>query len=108
MKRAKPKRAAKTIRSWAQARALLERWRRNLTNVNVELKRPRAIDAVPIDFLRGEPAGRAGPAKHKFRGRLIYFTAADVTIRRPSGAILVVDHYEIAALSDGKARLAPP
>ena len=39
----------------------------------------------------------------KFRGQLIFFTKDDVTIRRPSGAILVIDNYEIAALSDGKA-----
>jgi hypothetical protein len=75
--------------------------------VSVELKRPRAIDIVPIDFLRGEPAGRDGPGKQKFRGRLIYYTSADVTIRRPSGAILVIDNYEIAALYDGKTRLEP-
>jgi len=34
---------------------LLERWRRNVAHIDVELKRPPAIDAVPIDFLRGEP-----------------------------------------------------
>ncbi len=90
-----------------QGRPLLERWRRNCSRIQVELKRPRAIDVVPIDFLRGEPAEHAGPARRKFEGRLIYYTSADVTIRRPSGAILVADHYEIAALSDGKTRLEP-
>jgi len=107
MKQAKRKFAKRIVRSWAKGRALLERWRRNCSAVRVELKRPRAIDVVPIDFLRGEPAERAGPARQKFSGRLIYYTSADVTIRRPSGAILVVDHYEIAALSDARTRLEP-
>ena len=61
----------------------------------------------PIDFLRAEPVKDEGPAKRKFRGRLIYYTSADVTIRRPSGAILVIDNYELAALSDNKSRLEP-
>ncbi len=107
MKRGKRGSAKRIIHSWPQGRALLERWRRNCSRVQVELKRPRAIDVVPIDFLRGEPVERQGPAKRKFPGRLIYYTNADVTIRRPSGAILVVDNYEIAALSDAKARLEP-
>jgi len=107
MKRAKRKLSRRIIRSWKQGRALLEHWRRDCANVSVELKRPRAIDVVPIDFLRGEPTGREGPARLKFRGQLIYHTGADVTIRRPSGAILVIDIYEIAALSDGKTRLEP-
>ena len=73
----------------------------------MELKRPRAIDIVPIDFLRGEPVERQGAPKQKFRGRVIYFTSADVTLRRPSGAVLVIDSYEIAALSDATSRLEP-
>ena len=107
MKRAKPKAVRKIIHSWRQGRALFERWRRNCTNVQVELKQPRVIDVVPIDFLRGEPVDRPGAARRNFQGRLIYFTAADVTIRRPSGAILVIDNYEIAALSDDKSRFEP-
>jgi len=75
--------------------------------VRVELKRPRVIDDVAIDFLRGEPVERQGPAQQAFAGRLIYFTSADVTIRRPSGAILVIDNYEIASLADRKARFEP-
>jgi len=35
---------------------------------------------------------------------LIFFTKDDVTVRRPPGAILVIDSYEIAAISDGKTR----
>ncbi len=85
----------------------MERWRRDGSSVRVELKRPRVIDVVPIDFLRGEPVKRQGPGKRMFAGRLIYFTTADVTIRRPSGAILVIDNYEIAALADRKARFEP-
>ena len=107
MKRAKTRLSPRIIGSWRQGRALLERWRRDTANVSVELKRPRAIDVVPIDFLRGEPARREARTRLKFRGRLIYHTGADVTIRRPSGAILVIDIYEIAALSDGKMRLEP-
>jgi hypothetical protein len=41
----------------------------------------------------------------RFWGQLIYFTKEDATIRRASGAILVVDSYEVASLSDRKTRL---
>lgn len=95
------------VRSWKQAQALLERWRKSLTNVQAELKQPRVIDAVPIDFLRGESVEGEGQPKQKFRGRVIFFTRADVTIRRPSGAILVIDNYEIIAISDSKTRFEP-
>ncbi|HLB88941.1 MAG TPA: hypothetical protein VJK29_14905 [Terriglobales bacterium] len=94
----------RVIRSWKQARLLLEAWRKKLTNLQVELKRPRAIDAVPVDFLRDEPPEREGKPTQKFRGQLIFFTKEDVTIRRSSGAILVIDSYEIAAISGGKTR----
>ncbi len=107
MKRTKTRPARQIIRSWAQGRALLERWRKNCSTVRVELKRPRVIDVVPIDLIRGEPIEHQGPGKRKFQGRLLYFTSADVTIRRPSGAILVIDNYEVAALSDAQARLEP-
>jgi hypothetical protein len=36
--------------------------------------------------------------------RTIYFTNADLTMRRPSGAILVIDRYEVGSISDGKTR----
>ncbi len=101
------RRAKKTIRSWKQAKALLERWRRDLATVDVELKRPRVIDVVPIDFVSGEPVEREGTAKRRFRGQVVYFTNADVTVRRSSSAILVIDNYEIAAMSDGKKRFEP-
>ena len=85
----------------------MERWRRTLATVGVRLKRPRVIDVVPIDFVSGEPVERQGKPSRTFRGRLIYFTNADMTIRRPSGAILVVDNYEIVSISDGKLRFEP-
>jgi hypothetical protein len=101
------RRVKKTVRSWKQAKALLEQWRRDLASVNVELKRPRVIDVVPIDFVSGEPVEREGTLTDRFRGQVVYFTNADVTVRRSSGAILVIDNYEIAAMSDGKKRFEP-
>ena len=107
MKRPAHGRRRRTIRTWKKAQALLERWRRNLASVQVELKQPRVIDVVPIDFVSGEPVERKGTPTHKFGGQLIYFTNADVTIRRPSGAILVVDRYEVVTISDGKTCFEP-
>lgn len=106
MKRARKARL-RILRSWAKAQAQLKRWRCDTANLQMELKRPRVIDVVPIDFLRGEPAEQTGEPTTKFRGRLIFYTAVDITIRRPSGAILVIDLYEVAALSDGKTRIEP-
>ena len=107
MRRAKRKQGRETIRSWKQAKPLLERWRKNLTTVAVELKQPRVIDVVPIEFVGGEPVERKGEPKQKFRGQLIYSTSDDVTIRRPSGALLVIDNYEIVAISNEQARFEP-
>jgi len=105
VKRTKRKPVKKrVIRSRGRAQALFEGWRKKLTKLQVELKRPRVIDAVPIDFLRDEVPERQGQPTQKFSGQLIFFTKDDVTIRCPSGAILVIDNYEIAAISDGKAR----
>jgi hypothetical protein len=101
------RRAKKTVRSWKQAKSLLEKWRRDLANVNVELRRPRVIGVVPIDFVSGEPVEREGTPTNRFRGQIVYFTNADVTLRRSSGAILVIDNYEIAAMSDGRTRFEP-
>lgn len=101
------RRAKKTIRGWKQAKLLLERWRRELVNINFELKRPRVIDVVPIDFVSGEPVEREGSPTNRFRGQVVYFKNADVTVRRPPGAIPVIDSYEIAAMSDGKKRFEP-
>ena len=101
------RRAKQTIRSWKQAKPLIQRWRRELANIKVELKQPRVIDVVPIDFVSGEPVQREGTSTNRFGGQVVYFTNADVTVRRPSGAILVIDNYEIAAMSDGKKRFEP-
>jgi hypothetical protein len=101
------KRGRKAIYSWKGARPLLEQWREDLRTLTVELKRPRVIDTVPIDFVSGEPVEREGKPTTTFRGQLVYFTNADLTIRRPSGAILVIDRYEIITISDGKKRLEP-
>ena len=74
----------------------------------MELKQPRVIDVVPIDFVSGEPVEREGTPTNKFRGQLLFLTNADLTIRRPSGAILVIDRYEVVAISDEKTRFEPP
>ena len=107
MTRAKERQQRKTIQSWKAARARLERWRKDLRTLTVELKQPRVIDVVPIDFVSGEPVERKGTPTRKFRGQLVYFTSADLTIRRPSGAILVIDRYEVVAIYDGKTRFEP-
>ena len=107
MTRAQRKQGKKAIHSWRDARPLLEQWRVDLRTLTVELKQPRVIDMVPIDFVSGEPVEREGKPTTTFRGQLIYFTNADVTIRRPSGAILVIDRYEIITISDGMKRLEP-
>jgi len=75
--------------------------------LTLELHQPRVTDTVPIDLMSGEPVERVEKPTAAFRGQLIYFTNADLTIRRPSGAILVMDRYEVVAVSDGKTRLEP-
>jgi len=107
VKRTRQKQPEKTILNWRQGRAQLERWRRTLATVGVRLKQPRVIDVVPIDFVGGEPVKGAGKPSQTFRGQVISSTDADVTIRRPSGAILVIDSYEIVSISDGKTRFEP-
>jgi hypothetical protein len=62
---------------------------------------------VPVDFVSGEAVERKGAPAQKFLGQLIYFTNDGVTVRRPSDAILVINNYEIVAISDGKTRLEP-
>ena len=107
MTRAKRKAQGKIVGSWREAKVLLERWRKDLKTLTVELKQPRVIDVVPIDFVSGEPVEREGKPTKRLRGQLIYSTNADLTIRRPSGAILVIDRYEVSSISDGKTRFAP-
>ena len=107
MTRVKRKAQGKTVRGWREAAGLLNRWRKDLKTLTVELKQPRVIDVAPIDFVSGEPVEREGKPTKKFRGQLIYFTNDDVTVRRPSGVILVIDRYEVVAISDGKTRFEP-
>jgi hypothetical protein len=107
MKHSKQKAGEKMVHTWKQAKPFLDRWRKNLANVQVQLKQPRMIDVVPIDFVGGEPVDRKGKPIRKFQGQLIYFTSDDLTIRRPSGAILMIDNYEVLAISDGKKRFEP-
>jgi hypothetical protein len=95
----------KTVGTWKQAQLLLEQWRRDLVEVDFELKQSRVIDPVSTDSASGEPIEGAISAANRFRGQVVYFTDADVTVRRPSGAMLVLDKSEIAAVSDGKVRL---
>ncbi|MBI3405272.1 MAG: hypothetical protein HY046_07410 [Acidobacteria bacterium] len=101
------------VHGWRKAAPILERWRRAAAKIEIQLRRPRIIDAAPIDFIRGEiisqpTSGRAlGQEASRFSGHLIFFTKDDITVRRPSGAILVIDNYEIAALGDGRSRIEP-
>src|SRR5215468_8504499 len=107
MTSAQRKPGQKPIHSWKSAKLLLEQWREDLRTLTVELKQSRVIDTVPLDFVSGEPVEREGKPTTTFRGQLIYFTNADLTIRRQSGSILVIDRYEIITISDGKKRLEP-
>lgn len=97
----------RTIKGWAKARKTLEHWRRELTDVQVALKRPRVIEMIPVDFTTGEPVFRKGAPRKSFKGKLIFVTEDDVTLRRPSGALLVIDTYELASLSDRRTRVVP-
>lgn len=97
----------RTVEGWRKARPILEGWRKKLTSLQVRLKRPRVIDIVPVDFITGEAMVREGQAKKKFKAELIYFTKDDATARRSSGALLVIDTYELDSLSDGKTRVLP-
>ena len=93
----------KLVDSWKQARPLLEQWRRELKEVEVELKQPRVIDPLLTDSASGEPIENGG-AVGRFRGQVVYFTDADAMVRLPSGAMTVLDKDEIAVMSDGKNR----
>jgi hypothetical protein len=97
------RKAEKSVSSWTQARPLLEQWRRGLVEVDIELKQPRIIEPLPTDSASGEPIEN-GSAVGRFRGEVVYFTDADAMVRLRSGAMLVLDKDEIAAMSDGKNR----
>jgi hypothetical protein len=95
----------KTVDGWKEARPLLDQWRRDLTEVDFELKQSRVIDPVSTDCASGECIEGVVRATNQFRGQIVYFTDTDVTVRRPSGAMLVLNNCEITAVSDGKIRL---
>lgn len=97
----------RTVKGWKPARRVLDGWRKQLSDLQVALKRPRAVEITPVDFATGEPVAEKETPKKKFKAKLIFFTPDDVTLRRPSGAVLVVDSYELASLSDGKTRVVP-
>lgn len=97
----------RTVKGWPKARRVLEGWRKQLADLQVALKQPRAVEITPVNFATGEPVGPKETPKKKFKAKLIFFTEDDVTLRRPSGAVLVIDTYELASLSDGKTRLVP-
>lgn len=97
----------RTIRGWNKAQQVLEGWRRSLTDLQVSLKRARAIEITPVDLVTGESLASKESPKRRFKSKLIYFTNEDLTLRRPSGALLIVDTYELASLSDGKTRVLP-
>jgi hypothetical protein len=92
------------IHSWKSARPLGDRRRKDLKTLTVAHKQPRVIDTVRIDFVSGESIEREGKGNNIAR-TAHYERRADV--RRPSGAILVIDRYEVMSVSDGKTRLEP-
>jgi hypothetical protein len=98
------RRIEKTVDGWKEARPLLEQWRRDLSEVNFELKQPRIIDPVSIDSASGESIEREGSTANRFRGQVLYITDLDLTVRRPSGAMLIIGNNEIVSVSDGKIR----
>jgi len=97
----------RTINGWRKARPQLERWRKSLARLRVTLKRARPVDATAIDLASGDPIAPGGRLQTRFTAQLIYFTPADATLRRPSGAVLAADTYELDSLTDGKTRVLP-
>lgn len=97
----------RTISGWRKAKTQLERWRKSLARLRVTLKRARPVDATAVDLASGEPFAPSGRPQTRFSAQLVYFTSADFTFRRPSGAVLVIDTYELESLSDGKTRVLP-
>ena len=93
-----------SIDRWKLGRLLLDRWRRDLTEIDIQLKRPKAIDLLLPDSASGEPVDGEGGVK-QFRGQVIYFTDEAVTVRRPCGTILVLENEGILELSDGRDRV---
>jgi hypothetical protein len=89
---------------WKLGRLLLDRWRRELTEVDIELKRPKIINPLLADSASGEPLDGEGSVK-RFRGQVIYFTDEAVTVRRPCGMILALENGEIRDVSDGQDQI---
>jgi len=86
---------------WKLGRLLLDHWRREQTEVNIELKRPMVIDPMLAESASGEPVDGNGAVK-QFCGQVIYFTDDAVTVRRPCGEILVVENDQILNVSGGQ------
>ena len=82
-------------------RLLLDRWRRELTEIDIRLKYPKVIDPLLSDSASGEPVDGEGAVK-RFCGQIIYLTDKTVTVRRPCGTILVLENDDIWELSDGR------
>lgn len=95
----------RVVKGWTKARPVLENWRRELAELQVALKRPRVIEMIPVDFTTGEPVIRRGAPRKSFKAKLIFFTEDDLILRRASGALLVIDTYELASLSDRRTRI---
>jgi len=89
-----------TVDQWKLGRLLLDRWRRDLTDIDIELKRPKVVDLLP-DSASGEPINGDG-ATQQLSGQIIYFTDEAITVRRACGAIVVLENHEIRELSDGQ------
>src|SRR5438128_10888226 len=96
------RRTEKTIDGWKEARPLLEQWRRDLAEVDFELKQPRVIDPVSTDSASGESIEREGNTSNRFRGQVVYLTDAEVTVRGSAGGMLVIGNDEIVAVTVGK------
>jgi hypothetical protein len=95
----------KSADRWRLGRQLLDRWRKELTEVAIELNYPKVVDPLLADSASGEPIDGEGAVK-RFRGQVIYFTDKAVTVRRPSGSILVLENDEILDVSDGQDHVA--
>ena len=91
----------KSTDRWKLERLLLDRWRRELTEIDIELRHPKGVNPLLADSASGEPIDGEGAVK-QLRGQVIYFTDNAVTVRRPSGSILVLENDEILDVSDGQ------
>lgn len=74
MKAAKRNPATGTVRGWKAGQAILERWRKSLASVEIELKQPRMVDFSPMEFVSGKPLQPEAEPSRRFRGQVIYVT----------------------------------